>query len=396
MLLQYLEPGRYVLLDSRERMPLSAHELALRMQASAPSRKSPDLQLLLPASRCLVTMVPVAKHEAKHLAKTLPWTLEERLLEPAEQVHVAHGAVNDGTAPVSAVNAAWLCQVLDDLLAAGIQPQSACSELLLLPWQPGQWTVHIPSAHEAPVIIRHGAHAGFACARGNLHTALQLLLNEHDDAPRDVLVQTEDEAPLDTAALFPVMLQSKLRRADALSLFNNLEVPRCNLLQGRFAPALPWSEWWRQWRVAAALLAGLWLTDIGLAAVEGARLNRAAAANEAAVIELFRRVQPDGAIVDPRLQLEQALAAVGAAGQHGFLTLLGRMAPALQSATGTRVQNIEYDSGSGSVQLQVLTDDLAAENLRAQLQRLGLDAELLGSSNDAAGSRTRLRIGGGA
>jgi type II secretion system protein L len=398
VLLRCVEPGRYVVDGERDAPPLTAVEVAARLRGRLTPQNAPDLHVLLPAARCLVTTLPVAKHEQKHLHSTLPWTLEERLLEPAEQMHCAHGPVVAGVASVAAINAAWLQQVLDDLRAAGLQPQSACSELFLLPWQAGLWSVYLPAASDAPVLVRHGAHAGFACARSNLHTALQLLLNEHGEAPRQVVVLAEAATQIDNAALFPVLLQARLvpQRQSAAQLMGAMTLPDCNLLQGRFAPALPWAAWWRQWRVAAALFAGLLLTDLALSAYQAFRLNRAAAGHEAAVIELYRSVQPDGVVVDPRLQLEQALAAVGAAGQEGFLSLLSRMAPALQATPDARVQNIEYDGTSGDLQLQVLTTDLAAENLRAQLRQQGLEAELLGSSNDSAGNRTRLRVGAGA
>ena len=71
---------------------------------------------------------------------------------------------------------------------------------------------------------------GFACAAANLHTALQLLLNDSDAAPRQVTVLVEDAAAVDTAALFPVMLQArlKLRKHDAAQLFNTTAVPACS------------------------------------------------------------------------------------------------------------------------------------------------------------------------
>jgi general secretion pathway protein L len=400
VLLRCLESGLFIPCDAPSgSAPLSAHELAQRLRGTFAADKQPALHLLLPAARCLVTSVPVAPHERKHLEKTLPWTLEDTLLEPVELVHVAHGPVTQGRAPVSAISTAWLQECIAALRTAGLQPQSASSELFLLPWEGGQWTVALPAAGEAAgiALVRHGEHAGFACAEANLATALQLLLNEQDDAPQQVLVITENEDAMD-AARFPVLLQSRLavQRQDLAQRAASTRLPSCNLLQGAFAPPLPWARWWREWRVAAVLLVGLLVSDLALTSYETLQIERAAARNEADILELYRSVQPDGRVVDARLQLEQALAAVGAAGQDGFLALLGRMAPALQSSPAARVQNLEYDASSGDLQLQVLTRDYAdAESLRAQLQQAGLQAELLGSSRDGNGNRTRLRVGGG-
>lgn len=395
MLLRCVESGHYALGDA---LPLTAAQAAVRLSGKLAAPR--DLVLLVPAARCLVTTAAVAKHEARHLSRTLPWTLEDRLLEPAEQVHVAHGPVVNGSAAVAALNAAWLQRVLDELRGAGLEPQFACSELFLLPWQAGHWTVFLPEAVNEPVLVRHGAHAGFACARANLHTALQLLLNEYSEAPRQVsVIFPESISHAEVTSLLPVLLQSRIvmQRQAFAQMMNAAALPTCNLLQGPFAPALPWAQWWRQWRVAAVLLVGLFVADLAQGAYASFRLNAEAERFEADIVALYRRVQPDGIVVDPRLQLEQALAAAGATGGEGFLALLSRMAPALQASPDAQVQNLEYDGGSGDLQVQLLTSDYAtAEELRVKLQQLGLQAELLGSNRVGSGSLTRLRVGGGA
>lgn len=395
VLLRCLDSGHYAL---GAEAPLTAAQAAQRLGGMPAASR--NLVLLVPAARCLVTTIPVARHEAKHLARTLPWTLEERLLEPAEQLHFAHGPVVNGSAPVAALNAAWLQEVLKDLRGAGLQPEFACSDLFMLPWQSGHWAIFLPEAEDAPVLVRHGAHAGFACARANLHTALQLLLNEYSEAPRQVAVFfPESTSHADVSNLLPVLLHSRIlmQRQAFAQMMKTASLPACNLLQGSFAPALPWAEWWHQWRVAAILLVGLFVADLALSAWQGFRLNAEAERNEAGIVALYRRVQPDGVVVDARLQLEQALAAAGVSGGESFLGLLSRMAPALQASPGAQVQNLEYDGGSGDLQVQLLTSDYAAaEDLRVKLQQLGLQAELLGSNRVGSGSLTRLRVGGGA
>ena len=109
----------------------------------------------------------------------------------------------------------------------------------------------------------------------------------------------------------------------------------------------------------------------------------------------YRSVAPDGAVVDPRLQLEQAIVALGGSAHPGFLTLLSRMQPVLAALPQARVASFDYDGSSGELQFTVETQDFAAaETLRSRLQELGLNAELLGSTSDGANSRTRLKVGG--
>lgn len=398
MLLRCVDTDRFVLPDGQ---PLTALQLAAqlgRTAAAQPGRRgtSEALHLLLPAARCLVTTVPVAPHEIKLLHKTLPWMLEERLLEPVEQVHVASGPVQSGSAAVSALDGAWLKQVLDTLSAAGLQPRSARADVLVLPWQQGQWTVFLAADDKAPALVRHGAHAGFACARSNLRLALQLLLNESAEPPAQFHVYAEPGVDVNAAEAFPDLLQARLelKRQSWWQSVQAERLPVCDLLQGRFAPPLPWADWWRQWRAVAALLVALLVSDLVAVTLHTGRLQRQTLAGEAELVRLYRSVQPDGVVVDPRAQLEQVVAALGGSTSPGFLTLLTRMAPALAASPDAVVQSLEYSASTGDLHLQVVTAGFAAaESLRVRLQGAGLEAELLGSSSDGAQSRTRLRVG---
>src|SRR5688500_13088129 len=98
VLLRCLDTGTYALPDGQildkaglvglhEKLSVSAHDKNAHRASAA------DYTLTIPAHKCLLTSVPVAKHEAALLHKTLPWVLEERLLEPAETQHFALGKI---------------------------------------------------------------------------------------------------------------------------------------------------------------------------------------------------------------------------------------------------------------------------------------------------------------
>ena len=393
VLLRCLDTGQFELPDGRA---LDAAQLAWQLPSTA--KQTPVLNLLLPAVRCLLATVPVTRQEEKLLHKTLPWLLEDRLLEPAEHLQVASGPVRNGQAAVGAIDGAWLQSLLAALAAQGLGVQTAASELLYLPWQQGQWTILVQAA-PAACLVRHAEHGGFACSVANLHTALQLLLNESMEPPAQVLLNIPAAMHTQVAVLLPTLLQSRLsvKQQAYWDIVRSAAVTplQCNLLQDRYAPRLPWPRLWQQWRVAAALLAGLWLADLGVTALETFKLKRQIAANESALVARYRSVAPDGAVVDPRLHLEQAIVALGGSAHPGFLTLLSRMQPVLAALPQARVASFDYDGSSGELQFTVETQDFAAaETLRSRLQELGLNAELLGSTSDGANSRTRLKVGG--
>src|SRR5687767_4338266 len=117
VLLRCLDIGTYTLPDGQ--LLDAAGLVAMHEKLSISSRNmnghrdnSTDYTLTIPAQKCLLTSVPVAKHEAALLRKTLPWVLEERLLEPAETQHFALGKIMGNTAAVCVVNSSWFAAVL--------------------------------------------------------------------------------------------------------------------------------------------------------------------------------------------------------------------------------------------------------------------------------------------
>jgi type II secretion system protein L len=353
--------------------------------------------LLLPASLCSITAVDVGAGEARLLRKTLPWRLEDTLLEAPETLHFAHGDVSEGRAAITLARRSALDQLRRIALACGLVPQTAVAELSLVPWQRGQWTLWLHDLIAHRVLVRHGWHQGFVCEVGNLADALSALHNEQQAWPAEIVLYGTQAQYADIRQRLPLSLQPLLvlRRPAAWEELFATSNPACNVLQGAYAPPLPWQRWWRQWRVAALLLAATVSVDAAATLINTGRLQAQQTAAKQQIIGELRRVQPQGAVVDPLRQLQQLAAAGG--GAHALLPLLTRMAPALRGESGITVELLDFDGATGTLQLDVHGQNLAAiENLRGKLQATGLAVDLLGSASEAGTSRARLRVAPGA
>lgn len=403
MLLRCVDAKTFILPDGRTIDSVGL--VAMREELPAFSRSansSSEAELIvctlsIPAHKCLLAQVPVGKREAKVLRKTLLWTFEEALLEPAEAEHFAIGVIAGGSAAVCVVNKSWFEEVLANLAAAGIRPTAAVPEILLVPWQPGQWSLLIedrPGSTQV-CLVRFSHCEGVVCSLHNLQFILQAKLNEHADSAESVVIFADAATASVVRNQLPALLQSRVETRPCID-WMKLEPAEAelNLLQDEFAPRLPWQRWWKQWRLVAMLAAALLATDLVATILQTAKVERTTSAIETDIVELFQSVQPEAAVIDPQLQLERAVATLGGDEKNGFTELLERMAPALESSAGIEVQNLDYDSGTGELQMVIVSEGFAAaETLRAQLQNLGLDAELLGSSSEGARNRSRLRVG---
>jgi general secretion pathway protein L len=350
--------------------------------------------LVLPQRHCLVEELAVAAHERRYLARSLPWRFEEQVIAPVESLHFAMSAISNNAVQVTAVSCQWLQSVLADLAAVGILPQAALCESELLPWQAQAWSLWSDSgvgAVPAQCLVRFGRHRALLCSVNNLAAVLQALADEQAALPQRILMCCNKPEADALQAHLPLAMQGlvELRPRLREALPENF----CNVLQGGFAPRLPWQQWWRQWRVAAALVLALLLADIALSAADLWRMQRQNEALRLAMVNTAMEVLPGAELADPLLQLRRAVAAMGGGDQSGILAILTRMSPVFAAASDIRVQSLEYNHDSGELQLVLeSTGFTAVETLRARLQAQGLQAELLGSTSDGAQSRSRLRV----
>jgi general secretion pathway protein L len=404
VLLRCVDSGTFILPDGRlldtAGLVAAREELLTAVRGTKPSQGSEivDCTLAIPAQKCLLAQVPVSRQEVRMLRKTLPWTLEESLLEPAESAHFAIGKIMEDMALICVINKSWFAAVLSDLALAGIRPGVVVPEILLVPWQPGQWSLLIENRNGAvfTCLIRFGECDGLVCNLDNLQFILQARLNEKAETPESIVLFANAETSSVVRENLPSLLQARIRTSPP-AIWSKIDVPSTgmNLLQEEFAPRIPWQRWCKEWRMVGMLTAALLVTDIVATVLQTAKVERARAAVEADIVELFQSVQPDAVIVDPQLQLERAVATLGGGKQVGLTKLLDSMAPALESLIAVEVQNLDYSSSTGELQMTIVSDSFAAaETLRADLQSLGLDAELLGSSSEGTRNRSRLRVGG--
>lgn len=385
MYLYCLEPGHYCDANGRVLDRGALSKLAAGTQG-------PPV-LVLPQQLCLVDELQVQPRELRHLPRTLPWRFEEQVIEPVELLHFAYSPVVEGRVRVTALRRDWLRAVLDDLAASGLLPRTALAECELLPWREHEWSIQISAGSNAAnhAVVRHGWHRALVCDQDNIAAVLQALADEAAALPRRILFCSRGKAAEAWRDRLPGVMQGLVEFAAPAE--TPLPAQCCNVLQGEFAPRLPWARWWREWRVAAVLLLGVFLAQAAFTTASAWQLARGNAQLRSVIEATAAEALPGAVIVDPLLQLRRAVVAAGGDEGTGLLPLLTRVAPLLADSRGLRVQGLEYDQASGELQLLLESSGFAVvENLRSSLQAQGLQAELLGSTSDGNLSRSRLRI----
>ena len=109
-------------------------------RSAAPLAVGRRVAVIVPASDVLATDSEAPAKSAAKLAQVVPYALEERVADEIENLHFALGerSAETGRVPVVVVARARIDAWLEELRAAGLQPQAIYSEATLLPSMPGQ------------------------------------------------------------------------------------------------------------------------------------------------------------------------------------------------------------------------------------------------------------------
>jgi type II secretion system protein L len=343
-----------------------------------------------PATNVRLQRVQISAEEKKHLAKSLPYMLEEQLAQDVDTLHFATREI----APLDYGVAICELSRMEDWQAmlSELPVTLWLPEPLLLPWREGEWCLLL---EQGQALLRTGACDGAGLERELTGALLQSALAAGDE-PSALIVYGEDQQS-DTA-LVPESLRDRVqwRRGNlgsALLLAEDLD-QGLNLLQGSFAPRLPLAQWWQEWRRVAVLFGAAVALHLLATWADYAQLDRQNLALRGAIESSYRQANPRGAVVDPEKQLSRQLNDLRGGGQSsGFVSLVAQVGEVLAANPGTSIASLNYSQRAGEMRLNILAADYGAvEKIREAIGATGLEATMENSNAQGDGVRARLRV----
>jgi general secretion pathway protein L len=360
--------------------------------AAAATLRDTELVLVVPAQKVLLQDVAFAASERRMLRQTLPYSLEEQLVDDVDLQHFALGAINGTQVPVAIVEKQWLMAWLQRCEQAGLDIVRALPEQLLLPWREQCWSLWPTPTRW---LVRFGRYRGFALEPTSAALALQLMLDGAAQLPEKLIVYSATtELEPELIAQLPDLLRGIVEMAELPQWPAGAGIePTIDLLQGDFARALPWRRWWLQWQRPAIVLALVVALQFIVMGVQHHRLNKQNIALRQQIEAVYRSVEPRGVVNDPELQLRRKVDALQGHQGSAALPLLQQVGSALKSITSISVQNLTYSEKQGELRLSISGDAFKdIEAVRLAIEKIGLTAQLVGSNADGEKTRAQLRI----
>lgn len=357
---------------------------------SALSQRKVGVCFAVPGMDVRLLSLEVDPGERKHIAASLPFTLEEQVAEDIDDLHFSSCVLDKETLGVAICSRermdAWQALLAD---FSGILRW--CPEPLLLPWKTGEWCLVLEGSE---AIVRVDQCEGFTIERDLVSPMLAAAAMSAE--PEAIVVYGTDQQA-DTQ-LLPEALRERVQWRQgnlyaALLLGESGEVD-LNMRQGDYAPRLPLGRWWRQWRAVAAVFAVGFCVQLAALYMDYRNLNNENVALRTAVQDSYRRAFPRGNAPEPEKQMRRQLDAIKGTGQtSGFVSLVNRVGGVIATMPGTTISTMNYSEKGDEMRMNIVAADFeGVEQLRSKINEAGLEAVMENSSAQGDKVRARLRV----
>ena len=353
------------------------------------------LLYVMPMEDLVWRRLTIAPAERRMYRKTLPYTLEDELIDDVDTLHFAFSTPQDNQVDVVALRVDRIQAVLTEFASAGLSLQHLVPECLLLPVTEESWTLLVDGNR---CLVRTSDHRALAVDRHNLGLALQALLDQSEQLPRQLKLFTPASEREAVDNVLPELLRGVVSWTDAdywQVIQPQAQQPLVDCLQGEFARGLPLKKWWQAWRPVAVFAAVVVALQFGLAVTQYNLLKQENQRLTAAIEGVYRQVEPRGVMIDAEEQLQRKLGALQGGDSPGFVSMLEKTALVLSEVSEFDIKSINYSDSQSEMRLTLLVPTFKdVDTIRTRLEQRGLTAQMTGTSNEGGKTRAGLRIRG--
>lgn len=327
--------------------------------------------LVLSGADALVSSVQLARKQARHIRKVVPFLLEDQLTMPAESQWFAWGERVDDVYPVVAADREGLEQLLQAFSSHNVHVDSIKVDVQLL-------------ADQAPARLSLGDHDLLLLAQDQLLSVPAAMT----DAALKAL--SEEETTLSTPEESAgALLWKACQSGNGVELLHSELAPR-RQKKTDASPRIP-ERWQRPALVSAVLFGLVWVI---MAAQAWFYQNQADQAREQAVA-LYEQLFPGDRARRLEAQFRSRLQAGGGGSGEGFLSLLASTGEAIAPlrANGVQPRRIQYDERQNALELELNAPDYETlEQLQSGLREKGLQAEIANFRNQGEVVTARMKV----
>ena len=221
----------WVLLSPQAEVQSSGHCLLQELDQQIPPKNGPRLTtIIVPTEALLLTKISVPEAQRRHLRQTLPFMVEEQIIDPVESMHLVTPSLVVGDSQlVGCIHKDLLGNWLQLLSAVDIEPDRLVADTLCTPNEDGDWQILFDQSR---VLLRQSDGVeGISLTRETVRPVLEMILNQARDVGVGSRDETDENIIEDTESIDYAELVQK--RPEAIILYICRQEPLVDLQKRR-------------------------------------------------------------------------------------------------------------------------------------------------------------------
>lgn len=346
-----------------------------------PSTTTP-VCVMISGQTVVATEAHIPAKDRRHIAKLLPFELEEELIDSIDGMHFSYGEIVDDQVPVLYSRNESISIPVNQLAELGCDVFHALPDYLLLQRPEVGATILLD---EGMVYVRLSKYEGFSVDEEIAEAVVSRLTHSFDDSATIQLVGADEAAVKKLKKWLPETWKTEtgprlqgIRGSYWDWIDTALEAEELNLRRGKYARRLPFDRWAEIWKKPAIFLglAVLMALAVNFSAYLSAKSEDKALRAE--IDRVYLEAVPNGRRGDPEGNLRSLVkgSATEDAQPTNFLYLLSKVADAVSKHEKVTLNNFAYNGQQRHLQLTLEVDNIGELTaFRDELGKLGIEAD---------------------
>lgn len=357
----------------------------------AVQEESAPVCLLLPGEQAVVRSAPVENVDKKHLAKLLPYELEDQLIDSVDDLHFSFAAVEDDHVNLIYLGADSLTESLEELVSGSLDIQQIFPDYLLLQQQECAGVLLLEGEK---VIAKFGMSNGFAIEVNIAPIVLERLEEQlaFEEVSLNLVADDQDSLNILRSCLPDAWLNNENitineREGSYWDVVDtSILSSSINMRSGNFARQLPFAKWWEAWKTSAYVAAASFVVafvvtfgDYMVQKNEGKKIR-------SQIQQVYLQAVPNGRKGDEENRLKSLLKGKGSKSSEptNLMQLLSGLSSSMNQQKDIKLSNFRYNGDQRELQVNIEVKGLG---------ELGKFRELLTSNGLTSGSPRTTRRG---
>ena len=368
------------------------------LYSSLPSPATP-VHLIVPGANVISCKVPLENVDKKHIAKMLPFELEDKVIDSVEDIHLSFGEAANDEIPVYYMKSGVLSGLLEPLTEAGCEVTECVPDFALIEQDPAAISIVYDGKD---VFVSVGDSQSFTTDAALAPLLFQRLEFDFDTIHKLVLsAETHDQ--LDELHGW---IPDSWEDDDGLELVINENgfwdsiqtqgpLSKLNLRRGDFARRLPFERWFTIWKIPAIFVLVAFILSVVVLGGEYLTAKAEAKNIRKTIQDVYLQAVPNGKKGDEEGRLRALLKSsnVKTSEPTNLMYLLSTMAEVMNTMDSVKLTSFRYSGDQKELQASIEVNNLAELNqFKERMEAAGLSVGSPRSSAQGDIYQARLKV----